>query len=42
MATNLIAEIAGDIDASSVDMMSRLYLDCWVVPVESKYNLILR
>jgi hypothetical protein len=42
MATNLIAEIAGDINASSVDMMSRIYLDCWVVPVESKYNLTLR
>jgi hypothetical protein len=42
MATNLIAEIAGDISASSIDMMSRLFLDCWAVPVESKYNLTLR
>jgi hypothetical protein len=42
MATNLIAEIEGDTNASSVDMMSRLYLDCWAVPVESKHNLTLR
>jgi hypothetical protein len=36
MATNLIAETVEDVSASNIAVVSRLYLDCWALLIESK------